>query len=474
MKQRHFRCSLLAVCFLVCAGLALDCDWDQFPGTDQSLDTASVNPGTLHMDVIPGVSDPESCRAACCDKADCDMALLGHPADGPPQCLLVKCLTQNREDCVFQPRSQFEVYRKKVKTETNEEAKEGGERRIAPLLGPLEPKTNETNNIRCRLPMKVGSCRAAFPKFYYNVTSQSCRSFIYGGCEANTNNFDSLDECQTTCSGVTGSVLPDESTHAPQPPVKAARMVPAFRTNVAQDAEGPVEPEPAATESVHPQETEMSAEDFAERCGAEPLVGPCRAAFRRWYYNTETSSCQSFIYGGCKGNNNNYDSKESCMAACTVTVLPSSKKTVDGESFTEYKDQCMVSPDPGPCRAAFPMFYFNPNAGACQSFIYGGCQGNQNRYSSMEDCLRRCTTDAHFDGHGRARNRWTAAIFLFITLAAISALLLATLIIITMRRRGLSRRPSSISDKEELLPDPDEQSSVESLNLPESPKLDKA
>ncbi|CAG13416.1 unnamed protein product, partial [Tetraodon nigroviridis] len=36
---------------------------------------------------------------------------------------------------------------------------------------------------RCRLPMKVGSCRAAFPRFFYDVTNQSCREFIYGGCE---------------------------------------------------------------------------------------------------------------------------------------------------------------------------------------------------------------------------------------------------------------------------------------------------
>ncbi|XP_041796172.1 kunitz-type protease inhibitor 2 [Chelmon rostratus] len=474
MRQKHFASSLLALCFLVCSGLGLNCDWEHSPGTDQSLHTASVNAGDFHMDDIPGVSDPESCRAACCDKPDCDMVLVGHPADGPPQCQLVKCLTQSRDACVFQPSTQLEVYRKKVKTETRGEAKEGGEKHIVPLLGSVEPKTNETNNIRCRLPMKVGSCRAAFPKFYYNVTSQSCQSFIYGGCEANKNNFDTLDECKTACSGVTGSVLPDESTPAPQLPVKAVRMVPAFNTKDAQDAEGPVESETAAAESVHAQETEMSADDFAERCGAEPQVGPCRAALQHWYYNRKTSSCESFIYGGCKGNKNNYISKESCIATCTVTVLPSSKKVTDDEAPTEYKDQCMVTPDPGPCRAAFPMFYYDPNAGTCQSFIYGGCRGNQNRYSSVEDCMRRCTTDGCFDGHGRARNRWTAAVFLFITLAAISALLLATLIIITMRRRGLSRRPSSISDKEELLPDPDEQSSVESLNVPESPKLDKA
>uniref|UniRef100_A0A3Q4B4Y8 BPTI/Kunitz inhibitor domain-containing protein n=1 Tax=Mola mola TaxID=94237 RepID=A0A3Q4B4Y8_MOLML len=55
----------------------------------------------------------------------------------------------------------------------------------------------------------------------------------------------------------------------------------------------------------------------SERCGAEPDVGPCKAAFQHWYYNRETTSCQPFIYGGCSGNKNNYVSKESCTAACT-------------------------------------------------------------------------------------------------------------------------------------------------------------
>lgn len=52
--------------------------------------------------------------------------------------------------------------------------------------------------------MKVGSCRAAFPRFFYDVLNQSCSSFLYGGCESNDNNFESQEECEATCSGVTG------------------------------------------------------------------------------------------------------------------------------------------------------------------------------------------------------------------------------------------------------------------------------
>ena len=54
-------------------------------------------------------------------------------------------------------------------------------------------------------------------------------------------------------------------------------------------------------------------------------------------------------------------------------------------------DACMVPSDSGPCRAAFNLFYFDPSTSSCQSFIYGGCQGNSNRYGTLDECMARCT-----------------------------------------------------------------------------------
>ncbi|XP_028274757.1 kunitz-type protease inhibitor 2 [Parambassis ranga] len=444
---------LLALCCLPILGLAVGCDWDTSVKEDQGLDLSSLTGGAKQLGEFREVSDPESCRAACCAEPRCDLALVGLPADGRPQCLFVSCESGGENTCVLQPSSQFKVYRKKRPAQARRE--EGAEKpRVVPLLGSWEPKSNETNNILCRLPMKVGPCRAAFPKFFYNVSSQSCSSFIYGGCEANGNNFDSQEECEATCSGVTGSVLPDDSTPAPPLlPAKSPRMAPA-----------------APEESAIPQKTEMSTEEYTENCEAEPQVGPCRAAFQRWYFHKETGSCQTFIFGGCRGNKNNYIDENSCMTKCrAVTILPSSKK-MDEDNTSGEKAHCLLTSDPGPCRAAFPMYYYNANAGTCQLFLYGGCRGNENRYESVEECMSSCSGDGWFDGRGKSRTRWTAAFFLFVTLAAISALLLATLVIVTLRRHRLSRRPSSISDKEELLPELDEQSSLDSLTVPESPE----
>lgn len=63
--------------------------------------------------------------------------------------------------------------------------------------------------------------------------------------------------------------------------------------------------------------------------------------------------------------------------------------TVTG--LTSLPEECVSAPDPGLCRAAFRMFYYNVNTATCQPFIYGGCHGNQNRHGSMEECMARCS-----------------------------------------------------------------------------------
>ncbi|MEJ1274850.1 serine protease inhibitor Kunitz type 2 [Cricetulus griseus] len=189
-----------------------------------------------------------------------------------------------------------------------------------------------------------------------------------------------------------------------------------------------------------------------ESCGVSKVVGRCRASIPRWWYNVTDGSCQPFVYGGCEGNGNNYQSKEECLEKCagvtgstidgvartgngadsSVLSVPRKQDSEDlsGEIFNyeglallllESADctppaelsvgflgltllicppegsllllveYCVPKAVTGPCRAAFPRWYYNVEKNSCDSFIYGGCRGNKNSYLSQEACMQRCS-----------------------------------------------------------------------------------
>ena len=49
---------------------------------------------------------------------------------------------------------------------------------------------------------------------------------------------------------------------------------------------------------------------------------------------------------------------------------------------------CQLAFDVGPCDAAVRVFAFT--GGECKAATYGGCGGNDNRFSTLEECLGRC------------------------------------------------------------------------------------
>ncbi|XP_077024027.1 WAP four-disulfide core domain protein 6A-like [Tamandua tetradactyla] len=58
-------------------------------------------------------------------------------------------------------------------------------------------------------------------------------------------------------------------------------------------------------------------------CKLPKEVGPCMAYLPRWWYNKETEVCTRFIYGGCQGNNNNFQSEAICQVTCQNKQSPS-------------------------------------------------------------------------------------------------------------------------------------------------------
>jgi hypothetical protein len=54
----------------------------------------------------------------------------------------------------------------------------------------------------------------------------------------------------------------------------------------------------------------------SDACSLPLQTGPCDAAFARYGFNPKTRRCEQFVYGGCQGNANNFETFDACVAAC--------------------------------------------------------------------------------------------------------------------------------------------------------------
>uniref|UniRef100_A0A8C7VJW9 Amyloid-beta A4 protein n=1 Tax=Oncorhynchus mykiss TaxID=8022 RepID=A0A8C7VJW9_ONCMY len=76
--------------------------------------------------------------------------------------------------------------------------------------------------------------------------------------------------------------------------------------------------------------TESVEEVVREVCWARAESGPCHAILERWYFVPEKGTCAPFLFGGCGGNRNNFDSEEYCLSVCSTSVLPTTAPSPPG------------------------------------------------------------------------------------------------------------------------------------------------
>ncbi|XP_048259062.1 BPTI/Kunitz domain-containing protein-like isoform X2 [Haliotis rufescens] len=100
--------------------------------------------------------------------------------------------------------------------------------------------------------------------------------------------------------------------------------------------------------------------------------GPCYAYDPQYYYNSQTCLCEKFVYGGCFGNANRFDTLEDCRYRCGGG------------------DLCSLPRDQGPCDVVVRRWWYNKRTNRCQLFSYGSCKGNANNFKTLDECRFQC------------------------------------------------------------------------------------
>uniref|UniRef100_A0A0K8RF07 Putative salivary kunitz domain protein n=1 Tax=Ixodes ricinus TaxID=34613 RepID=A0A0K8RF07_IXORI len=60
----------------------------------------------------------------------------------------------------------------------------------------------------------------------------------------------------------------------------------------------------------------LDTQGLNPNCSLEKDEGPCRAIIPSFYYDRVTKTCSVFLYGGCEGNGNNFETEKECLEKC--------------------------------------------------------------------------------------------------------------------------------------------------------------
>nr|CDJ81977.1 Proteinase inhibitor I2 domain containing protein [Haemonchus contortus] len=228
---------------------------------------------------------------------------------------------------------------------------------------------------QCEQPQRPGVGSSTLLRWYYKPSTRQCHMFVFHGFQGNQNNFETLQECESTCRDPNpceeGTPLPaiDGSQNCfPALPLSC----PEGSYCKAHGNRGVCCTEPIKSIK-HP-----ISDSIRPECLMPEDAGHGVESNHRWSYDSSTRKCVSFIYHGYGGNQNNFLSRNDCETACIPT------------------NPCDQPVSSGHGNRFISRFFFSKEYGQCLHFAYSGEGGNSNNFANLRECVDTCMNNSSY------------------------------------------------------------------------------
>lgn len=147
----------------------------------------------------------------------------------------------------------------------------------------------------------------------------------------------------------------------------------------------------AETASIESVLAAMQNRYVAAAFGAGETVGESEEL--AGYHYELTLNDETFTYRSCGPT-----SSAECGQNDPIATLVQELDRIGQQNHCDVQPDCDSPYQNGLCDGNFIVWWHNPETGACEERGYGGCDGNANRYDSLEACEAVCVT--HHDPNG--------------------------------------------------------------------------
>ncbi|KAK6030499.1 Kunitz/Bovine pancreatic trypsin inhibitor domain protein [Ostertagia ostertagi] len=177
--------------------------------------------------------------------------------------------------------------------------------------------------------------------------------------------------------------------------------------------------------STHSCESTSGSTTFGGVCCPRPQYvcklpreqGNCGTYSNRWWFNAKTGNCEEFIYSGCQGNANNFETYKECQDYCRDAR--SEPQCIQGTALTDSNGNFIICGGTTAASTTCPAnhycyydgttygccptqavtrWYYDSTTRTCQTYSFNGCDGNSNNFATQQDCKDYCRVESCPDG----------------------------------------------------------------------------